>query len=705
MNSEIKERLESNSGDECDLSRPTIQPIQQHRISATRKALLGRLAGLSLGLAAASNIVACEWTRHPKICDEWKSPNVLYHDVDTALVAVEELGADVIKKIDPLLLRDEAFVLELLKRTSPDVIFNECNYEADILKRKPRFMLEAMRIHEKSFEYADESLKSNRTWLLKAMDISVDTVARGVLGRTYERNDSRYAKDNEVIRKILTHDVEWLLQIEYGHLCTYDPKFVREIIEMKPDYVIPILTRAGVNLVPHIEYMSDLISTAAHRDLYYALTADMRIHPHILKVLFHNNQFSEDDALELSQNLKKLNITRPERFNLKTLHILINNRLHPEKSTKKLTATVTFPEADQNRSFENNQIAEFVKHGYHVMYYEASMENDVYASLRDSTQHLPTKQTDLWILAGHGSKRRLALGAPDPRFSEVDEEKYYIDTTDFELRKYAKYLKPGAQIVLRSCAVGEGASDLYNLANSLHSHFPETLLHASTKNTKGPRYIFDSQSNQLKRVLYNNHEETVYRIYPESDKSELAEKARKGGRKWLKDRWKDTQFVLEEIKYGTISPQDFDKSLSINNKWVVMALEFAAENGWDYLVGTYQAFDHNNTISRDAKLMLGLINKNPLHIKFADRSLLSNSSFVLALVKLPGAQITGYSNYHIKLDDYNYSGTIAYELLNDPDFILSLVEINANYKRLIPRKLRNDPDFMKKVDQISPPSN
>ncbi len=677
MNSGINERLESNSSDECDLSEPT---VQQHRISSTRKALFGRLAGLTIGLVAASQAAGCQmrWDTIP--CDGWINPDVLYRDSDSAIKAVEELDEEVIKHIDPRLLRDEGFVLELLKRTSAADVLKYCIYEIDILRRKPDFMLKAMDIDEKAFEYADDSLKSNRAWLLKAMDISIKTVAKDL---SY---NPKGVKDKEIVKRLLEHNIKWLKGFDGGSL-VYSPvfndhKFIREIIEMKPKYVIPILLSAGVNLVPNVEYIAKLVGNGDKR-FYRSLSTELRLHPTILRA-YYNDKISEDDAKALSRDLKDLNLTIATlRFDLEILQTLVDNRLHPEKGAKKPTATVTFPKADRNRNFEEDRVSELVKHGYQVMYYEAATEDEAYASLVDSTRHTPKKQTDLWILAGHGGKRNLRLG-------RGGGEKKFIDTKDFELRKYRKYLKPGAQIVLMSCSVGKGAGDSHNLANFIHRQFPETMLHAAAGGTSTPRLAFDPQTNLLKRVIYPKYKERVYHIYPESDKSELAEKTRKGGRKWLKDRWKDPQFVLEELKYGSISTNEIDESLLNNTQFVAKAAKtLNIKNASDF----FDVFDPDDKSRNNPEFMLIAIQINAHAIHYTDESLRSNPDFLLKALKLITTSDPNVFYHEVRDPTYNSNAKIMLELIrirpedlrfannslfSNPDFVLGLMRLPAS---------------------------
>jgi len=134
-----------------------------------------------------------------------------------------------------------------------------------------------------------------------------------------------------------------------------------------------------------------------------------------------------------------------------------SNDLTDFVDTKKPNAVVVFPIDDYNSAFYNYKEEEFVERlaeNYDVYAVIADNENDVYAVL----DKMKTSKVDLLMLNGHGEPKSLCL-------SNLNGEKYYIDTSDAELRAYLGCLNKGAKIILFSCHIGEGKNKGKNLAN------------------------------------------------------------------------------------------------------------------------------------------------------------------------------------------------------------------------------------------------
>ncbi|MEK6887030.1 MAG: DUF4347 domain-containing protein [Nanoarchaeota archaeon] len=136
-----------------------------------------------------------------------------------------------------------------------------------------------------------------------------------------------------------------------------------------------------------------------------------------------------------------------------------SNELTDFVDTKKPNAVVVFPISDHNLAFYNYREEEFLYHlaeKYDVYAIIAENENEVYSALNKMNK----SGVDVLLLNGHGSPESLCL-------SIAEDEKYCLDTSDFELKESLKCLNKGAEIFLFSCNTGKDKNKGKNLANFL----------------------------------------------------------------------------------------------------------------------------------------------------------------------------------------------------------------------------------------------
>ncbi|MEA3493408.1 MAG: DUF4116 domain-containing protein [Candidatus Margulisiibacteriota bacterium] len=199
------------------------------------------------------------------------------------------------------------------------------------------------------------------------------------------------------------------------------------------------------------------------------------------------------------QSLKELDIEFPSRF--KELHAIkeiIENRLNPDKIDGRPLALLVYPKKDGVNVFKMNQIAELIKHGYRVLYFEAREEKDVYGALKENTKK---QKANLFVLAGHGVQERTALGAEDPAAKKGEREELYIDLSDeaemIDLG-LSNSLAGNSVIVLYSCSTGKGREDGLNVAKLMKKVFPRATVFSPTK----PTYLIGYVYNRKGRVAF-----------------------------------------------------------------------------------------------------------------------------------------------------------------------------------------------------------
>jgi hypothetical protein len=136
--------------------------------------------------------------------------------------------------------------------------------------------------------------------------------------------------------------------------------------------------------------------------------------------------------------------------------------------TEKPNAVAIFPMDDDKGAFYTQEFVDLLA--------QLGQEYDLFtAVVADEDAALSAARTvpnvSLLVIAGHGTKDSLALGASDPADVEWTpaQERKYLDTTDVPLyRELRDKLSPDATILLLSCSTGEGRGTAHNLANSIH---------------------------------------------------------------------------------------------------------------------------------------------------------------------------------------------------------------------------------------------
>lgn len=206
---------------------------------------MNALAGVSMGLtvvgtgAVASLGVGC----------------VSHSDSHVVIKAVKPENQTTINNTNPY--RDEAWVLEMIKKYSAWPMFEDVEGKTDHLKSNGPFMLQAMRIDSLALYRASDSLLSSKDWIRKAMAI-----------------DSA-----EVIWQLTINDRE--LYTQYKDLIkdtlATDSSFFRLLDSLIATGKIPIIFE-------DLEFVDIIANEIAggNRKIYKFLSAEMRGHPSII---------------------------------------------------------------------------------------------------------------------------------------------------------------------------------------------------------------------------------------------------------------------------------------------------------------------------------------------------------------------------------------------------------------------------------------
>ncbi len=186
----------------------------------------------------------------------------------------------------------------------------------------------------------------------------------------------------------------------------------------------------------------------------------------------------------LATRFKAQGITRPERLGFpQTALQLLANRETSRPDGRPLAIAVYSPD-DWNGGLSAGEV-EHLNKGYRVLYFEATQDSGLVDVLARGTAQ---QKASLVLLAGHGSQRRMALGAEDPQASVgVAPEVAYLDTSDEAQLRDAGLdarLEKDATVVLVSCSTGRGAPG-DNVAGMLSRALPTARILAPLVSTNG----------------------------------------------------------------------------------------------------------------------------------------------------------------------------------------------------------------------------
>ena len=175
--------------------------------------------------------------------------------------------------------------------------------------------------------------------------------------------------------------------------------------------------------------------------------------------------------------INDLDIKSPFRYPPEFLISAVRERRNGTPDGRPLAVVITARE-DHNYSFNwsIDYWTNLKQAGYRVMLYEVATDTAAATALRSATA--PGQRADLIILAGHGSKHVLSLGASDPQLvsssnSEPNDPATITKADEPLLRGVSDTLRPNGTIIADSCLLGEGGRGADNIASLLTRVFPQ----------------------------------------------------------------------------------------------------------------------------------------------------------------------------------------------------------------------------------------
>ncbi len=146
-------------------------------------------------------------------------------------------------------------------------------------------------------------------------------------------------------------------------------------------------------------------------------------------------------------------------------------------------ALLFYTTKDRNDAFETVPVVDrFVESGkFRVLYYEVSTEGEERRIRAEVTSRTGRKIHTL-AYGGHGNSKSLALG-DDHGFDPLrSNEKYFVDTVDFDegdFNELASQMDEHGQVLLDACSNGEGGDENDNLTNRFAEALPGRRIFSS----------------------------------------------------------------------------------------------------------------------------------------------------------------------------------------------------------------------------------
>jgi len=180
---------------------------------------------------------------------------------------------------------------------------------------------------------------------------------------------------------------------------------------------------------------------------------------------------------------------------LNKISVITSGRIHEESNRDKILkwrdeflnetmdynkpiVVMVYPRFDYNNAFTvTNTIADIIKAGNQLLYFEIRHLSDLNMILESLLIKLPDKQRINLIIGGHGSRTGFVIGGrqigPDRwvnlEIFDVGSNSVESNIVNFNFVHLLRALNIDT-LVLESCSTGEGGSSNHNLANSLAEH-------------------------------------------------------------------------------------------------------------------------------------------------------------------------------------------------------------------------------------------
>lgn len=399
---------------------------------------------------------------------------------------------------DRKLQSDPSFIMDAIKRNYKVIV-----YLHESWRNHPEHMFEGIKHDARLYPNIGDELKGNKDFQLRLIKLDAEH-----LGRVPPElwNDLEFmARVMEINILALAHlNNKWRNHGGYmDGLIKIDPRayaFVGDGLTTNGQYrhskrhakfrknkdIMRLANIAGTQalrladktLVSDLEFMLEIVKE--NPDGFQYVDESIRGDERLLRAYLGSKTKSKNKVEYLIKALKRHNIKFPERFSIKTLEKLIEERENITVQDSRRVALAVYSTRDWNQALvEPAAIKDAIDAGFRTLYFEASNEKEVYSAIQSS--RLTERLVKVLILGAHGNRTGMSYGAGDPRFTRRQIEQKTIDTGDGkDLKKYRAQLADLSSVILHSCSVGKGRLKSNNVANTLLFAFPQAIVFSST---------------------------------------------------------------------------------------------------------------------------------------------------------------------------------------------------------------------------------
>ena len=462
----------------------------------------------------------------------------------------------------PEKLGDDSHALALLRRDTRVARFLSEKQLSD-----PGFMLAAAQINGRVLDFAPSTLFENPEFMLRLVKVKPEFIKYAF---PYHLNNpalftkmmwadetildhlpKHVSSDTSFIQKVGTLDPRAYL---FNDIDVYK-KEGKEILESpiwhEPSYAKLI---AGSKHIGNLKFFSASvrsdtklmlelmkINTKAYHYRDYSIRGDEALMRAYLGTKFKGQKrLSKAEIDTLMADMKSLDIEFPDRFTVQDLRQVIATRkgfqaevdhekakeaewkkknpfrkyVRPSNTPKKAPVTLQFAaKADWNGAFVGGITDDLMRRGNTVLYFELEKSDQAMDVLDDF--ELIGQTADQFVVSGHGSPSRIALGAPDPRISRRRSNSYYFNYYDRqELKRRSGVIEENAPLIFQSCSVGKGGRLGSNITNDVFRYaFPQTRTFAAKVPTHIERLLFAGR--KVDNVIFASGQMSTYRSEPE----------------------------------------------------------------------------------------------------------------------------------------------------------------------------------------------
>jgi hypothetical protein len=153
-------------------------------------------------------------------------------------------------------------------------------------------------------------------------------------------------------------------------------------------------------------------------------------------------------------------------------------------------ALFIYPKHDKKNAFSYNQIHEFMKNGYRVLYFEAGCPEEMQAAKTALEATNLYNRIEVFRLGGHSAISNMSFGAPDPARQTLDNTQHALIATrpdegiGAELNGFEPFLTQNCIVIADGCGAGGGDAVLSNITGAIAKKYPNSWIFAPTRSTQ-----------------------------------------------------------------------------------------------------------------------------------------------------------------------------------------------------------------------------